>query len=196
MNPDVRLLLADGERAWRSNDPGAAREAFLEAGRSAVSYQLWRSALRCYRRALELDLTDRAPIALILKLPARVVAPADWIDYGHAIDRRAWPAFGCRSAQIITGDLGARVECPPAGAVIELMMTADDLVEVRPEPRFAGMPLAMALVILRRAMWLSPRDAAAEPAALRVAFDGRSHVRLDELGDWEPLEGASPARGR
>jgi len=186
MNADVRLLLGDGERAWRSANPGAAREAFLEAGQCAVSYQLWRSALRCYRRALELDLTDREPITRILRLPARVVAAADWTEYGLALDRHGWQAFSCRSAQIITGDLGARVECSPAGVVIELMMTADDLVEARAEVRFAGMPLAMALIILRRAMWLSPRDAVAEPAWLRVVFDGRPQVRLDEMGDWEP----------
>jgi hypothetical protein len=49
------------------------------------------------------------------------------------------------------------------------------------------MPLAMALIILRRAMWLAPREHASDPMALRVAFDGRPQVRLDELGDWEPV---------
>jgi len=70
---------------------------------------------------------------------------------------------------------------------MELMMTADDLIETRPDGRFTGMPLAMALIIVRRAMWIAPRDAATEPSSLRVAFDGRPQVRLDELGDWEPI---------
>jgi hypothetical protein len=192
MNADVRLHLADAERAWRSDDPAAARTAFLEAGQSAASYQLWRSALRCYRRALEIELVDGEPIARILQIPPRIVSPSEWTEYAHALDRRAWPSFGCRAAQIVTGDLGARVECAPAGFVIELMMTADDLIEARPEARFTGMPLAMALIILRRAMWLAPRDALAEPASLRVAFDGRPQVRLDELGDWEPVDAGSP----
>ena len=187
MNADVRLLLADGERAFKDDDQAAARAAFLEAGQSAASYQLWRSALRCYRRALELDVCDKAPIARILQMPARVIPPVDWVEYMRALDRFGWRGFGCRNAQIVTGDLGALVECPGVGVVMELMMTADDLVETRPDGRFKGMPLAMAMVILRRAMWMAPRDAANEPSSLRVAFDGRPQVRLDELGDWEPL---------
>jgi hypothetical protein len=82
------------------------------------------------------------------------------------------------------------VECGAIGVVMELMMTGDDLVETRPEAWFAGMPLAMALIILRRALWMAPRDFAAEPSSLRVAFDGRQQGRLDELGDWEPIAGA------
>jgi hypothetical protein len=190
VNADVRLLLADGERALRADDPVAARAAFLEAGHSASSYQLWRSALRCYRRALELDLVDREAIDRIARMSPRVIALADWTEYGRALAQHAWPSFGCRSSQIVTGDLGAHVECGATGVVLELMMTEDDLVETRPDARFTGMPMAMAMIILRRALWMAPRDFAAEPSSLRVAFDGRPQVRLDELGDWEPVASA------
>ena len=68
-------------------------------------------------------------------------------------------------------------------------MTDDDLIETRPDPRFAGMPLAMAMIILRRAMWMAPRDQASDPMSLRVAFSGRPQVRLGE-----PATGSSSAR--
>lgn len=191
MNADVRLLLADAERALRADEMSTAREAFLEAGQCAASYQLWRSAVRCYRRALEMDLTDREPVTRILQMPARVVLPHDWTEYLRALDRRTWPSFGCRAAQIVTGNLGAQVECPGVGVVMELIMTDDDLVETWPEARFVGMPISMALIIVRRAMWLSPREATADPVSLRVAFDGRPQVRLDELGDWEAVASGS-----
>ncbi|HEX2692007.1 MAG TPA: hypothetical protein VHN14_35605 [Kofleriaceae bacterium] len=192
MNADVRLLLADGERAVRGDDLATARGAFLEAGQCAAGYQLWRSAVRCYRRALEIDLVDREPIARIARMPPRVVATSDWAEYARALTQHAWPSFGCRAAQIVSGDSGAHVECPGTGVVMELMMTEADLVDTRPAARFAGMPLAMALIILRRALWLAPRELAADPMSVRVAFNGRPQVRLDELGDWEPSAGAPP----
>lgn len=194
MNADVRVLLADAERALRAEQVTAARAAFLEAGQSAASYQLWRSALRCYRRVLELDLTDREAVGRIAQLPPRVSALADWHDYVRALDTRAWPSFSCRAAQIVTGNVGAQVECPGTGVVMELMMTEDDLVETRPEARFAGMPLAMAMIVLRRALWFAPRELATDPASIRVAFDGRPQVWLDELGDWEPVTTAAQPR--
>lgn len=195
MNADVRVLLADAERALRADELAVARAAFLEAGQCAASYQLWRSALRCYRRSLELDLADREAVGRIVQLPPRVIALADWHDYARALDpglgTRGWPSLGCRTAQIVTGNLGAQVECPGTGVVMELMMTEDDLVETRPEARFAGMPLAMAMIVLRRALWFAPRELATDPASIRVAFDGRPQVRLDELGDWEPVARAA-----
>lgn len=201
MNIDVRVLLAAGERALRSDDRAGAREAFLEAGQAASSYQLWRTALRCYRLAFELDVVDREPITRILQLPARSVFArpadtamyADWQVYAGVLERHTWPSFGCRSAQIVTGGQRSRVECPGIGEVMGLVMPADDLIETRPDPRLAGMPLAMAMVILRRAMWIAPRDHASSPQRLRVAFDGLPPVWLDELGDWE-LAGGAPAR--
>ena len=56
------------------------------------------------------------------------------------------------------------------------------------------MPLAMAMVILRRAMWTAPRDHATSLQRLRVAFGDVPQVWLDELGDWEPVSGLTPAR--
>ena len=186
MNVDLRRLVADAEGAVRDGDAVGAQAAYLEASACAARYQLWRSALRYARNALEVELTARAPIARILALPRRVSPPADWEAYAQALDRRRWPAFGCRGAHAIIADDGARAACPGVGLVLELMMPADDLVELRPVPAFAGMPRAMALLIARRALWHAPRDDAATPSALRVVYDGGPAVRLDERGDWAP----------
>jgi len=82
------------------------------------------------------------------------------------------------------------------GVVMELIMSGDDLIETRPDPRLAGMPFAMAMMILRRAMWIAPRDQATHPQGLRVAFGHLPQVWLDEAGDWGPVPvlGRPPAR--
>jgi hypothetical protein len=95
-----------------------------------------------------------------------------------------WPHFGCRSARVLTHDSGSIVECANVGPVLELAMPHADVVEVRPDGRFAKMPIAMALLVLRRALWPTPREMTSKPARVRVLFGGREPVRLDERGDW------------
>lgn len=192
MNADARVLFNDGERAVRSGDLATARLHFLDAARAALDVQLWRAAIRCFRHALELDLFDRDTVAQIAALPPRVVAGRGWDEYRRALDGHpGWPAFGCRSAQIVIGDLGAVVECPPVGPVLELIMSERDLVEIRPDARFAGLPSALALIVARRALWPVPRERSGELMDVRVIFDGRQQVRLDEHGEWEPIVGRS-----
>lgn len=189
MNPDVRIQLVDGERAVRRGDLEAARACFIEAGDTSFALQLWRSAVRCYRHALELDLVSREVVERILRVPARVISGRGWDEYRAAIDTHAWPHFHCRGAQVVIGDLGAVVECHGVGPVLELIMTDADLVESRPAARFAGMPIAMAMLVLRRALWTHPRerDGDGEAMSVRVAYEGRQQVRLDEVGDWDPV---------
>jgi hypothetical protein len=187
---DVRVLLAAGERALRSDNRADARAAFLAAGQVASRHQLWRRAQRCYRLALELDLVDREPIERILRLPSRTISHAEWNVYACALDCHAWPSFGCRPARIVTGSQRSQVECPGIGAVMELTMPDDDRIEAHPDPRLAGMPFAMAMMILRRAMWIAPRDPTMHPQRLRVAFDELPQVWLCELGEWKPVDQA------
>jgi hypothetical protein len=192
MNIDTRILFLDGERAARGGDLATARGCFLEAGQAAADVQLWRSALRCYRHALEIDLLDRGVIDRVLTIPLRVISGRGWDRYRAALDvHPGWSSFGCRGARIVSGDLGAVIECPGTGPVLELIMSERDLVETRPDARFSGMPVAMAMVILRRALWPASRERSTEPMTVRVTFDGRDRVRLDEHGEWDPIIGES-----
>jgi hypothetical protein len=90
----------------------------------------------------------------------------------------------------VTGDAETVVRCPDVGGVLLIAMPERDLVEARPAPRFAGMPVAMALVILHRALWPDARALWLEqrhrPAMqVGVRFEGKE-LWLDELGDWRP----------
>jgi hypothetical protein len=190
VNVDVRVLFTDGERAARAGHHDTARACFLEAGQCAVDVQLWRSAIRCYRHALELDLLDREVVERVVRMPPRVISGRGWDEYRNAIDQRPdWQHFGCRSARVVSGDLGAVVECPGVGPVLELIMSEADLVETRADARYQHMPIAMAMVVLRRALWNHPRERATDPMSVRVTFAGQQRVRLDEHGDWDPIVG-------
>lgn len=175
MNVEVREQLGAAEKALRAGELMRAREAFVAAGDLAGGFQLWRTCVRCYRHALELDLIDRVAIARLIGLVGRGGNVVAWSEYAKALDRHDWPHFGCRAAQIIIGDEGAIVECAGVGPVLELQMPEPDLVAAHPDGRFTGMPLAMALIILRRALG---------PGVVRVAFAGRAPVVLDDNGDW------------
>ena len=189
MNVDVRMLFGDGERAARNGEVATARACFMEAAQSAVEVQLWKAAMRCYRHALELDLMDREIIERLLRMPARVTSGRGWDEYRKALDQHAaWPHFGCRTARIVIGD-HAVIECPQVGPVLELLMTDHDHVEARPDPRFAGMPIGLAMIVVRRALWTNPRDRANDLMTVQVTFDGQQRVRLDEHGDLDPIVG-------
>lgn len=184
MNVEVRDQLGSAERAIRSGDPTAARDAFLAAGDVAKKFQLWKSATRCYRHALELDLLDRVAVARLLGLLGRGGHVIEWVEYAKAIDRNDWPSFGCRQAQLVIGDVGAFVDCPGIGPVLDIAMPESELVEALPDGRFVGMPVAMAMIILRRALWPLRLEQTIPPRNVRVAFAGRVPVVLDELGEW------------
>src|SRR6185436_18886918 len=170
MSFDVRVLFLDGERAARRGEIAAARGCFLDAAQAAAEVQLWRSALRCYRHVLELDLLDRGVVDRALQLPPRVLANRGWDRYRAALDAHAgWRPFSCRAAQIVSGDLGAVIECPGVGPVLELIMSAHDLCSsaAAAAPCSAGSPHrpgstpgSSSSIATRRIRWPSRRSPA------------------------------------
>ncbi len=183
MNAEIRELLGSADRAARDGDLSTAVAGFGTAGDAAATKGLRRAAIRCYRHGLELCVTDSV---LVAKISALAPRSGEWAEYRRALEaHREWPAFASRSAQIVLGDHGGSVTCTQVGPVLEVMMASDDLVDARPSERFVGMPLAMAMVILRPALWPHPREHG-EPRSIGVAYAGQ-RGELDELGDWAAL---------
>ncbi len=177
------MLVADAEAALARGERATASGAFVEAGVCAATYGLPRAALRCYRSALELDLVYAPAIAAAIRVAhhAGPDAVTDWTDYQHAIGR--FTSFGCRGAELAIGDRGSYISCPAVGPVLAVAMPEPDLIEVTPVPRLEGLPLAMAMIIARRGLFISPREQAEAPRSVRVAY-ARWHVSLVELGEW------------
>lgn len=184
-NAEVHLHVSDAERARRAGDPGGAYDGFVEAGHCAERYGLWKTALRCYRNAVELDLHAPRAVGELARVAPRAGAGGEWADYAAAVAAvPPWPRVICRDVQLLIGTSGAIAHCARVGTVLELVMTADDHVDVRPEARFANIPVAMALIILRRALWPAPRETATQSYDVRVTYRGRHAFRLLEHGDW------------
>jgi len=182
------MHVCDAERAFRAGDPAGAYQLYEEAGACAERYGLWRTALRCYRNAVEVDLFAPAAVRRLAAIASRAGAGLEWAEYATALARTStWPRVTCRGMQILIGTNGAVAACSRIGSVLELLMTDADLVEVMPDTRFADIPVAMALLLLRRAMWPVSRDDAASPFSVRVTYRGRARYRLFENADWAAL---------
>jgi len=187
-NSDVQLHVSDAERARRAGDPRAAYDGFVEAGQCAEQYGLWKTALRCYRNAVELDLFAPTAVEHLVRISARAGAGSEWVEYATALATSpTWPHVACRQVQLLIGSAGAVVGAARVGTVLEVVMAEDDLLVVQPEARFAEMPVAMALIILRRAMWPAPRETTEASYDIRVTYRGRYRYRLTEHGDWTRL---------
>nr|HEX4317788.1 hypothetical protein [Kofleriaceae bacterium] len=189
-NSDVQLHLSDAERARRAGDPRAAYGGFVDAGRCAEQYGLWKTALRCYRNAVELDFIDPTAVEHLARIATRAGAGSEWADYLAVVTAPAapsWPTIVCRDVQLLVGSAGAVASCTRAGTVLAVSMTDDDHVDITPDARFADIPVAMALLVVRRALWPSPRDNAATSFEVRVTYRARHRFKLLEHGDWTRL---------
>lgn len=186
-NSDVQLHLSDAERARRAGDPRGAYDGFVEAGHCAEQYGLWKTALRCYRNAVELDFVDKTAVEHLARIATRAAAGPEWADYLAVLAAPAapaWPTIVCRDVQLLVGSAGAVASCTRAGTVLGVSMTDDDHVDVEPDPRFADIPVAMALLVLRRALWPAPRENVTASFEVRVTYRARHRFKLREHGDW------------
>ena len=186
MNGDVRTLLAEGERAERAGQLDAAYARYVTAGDIAAGGGSWRNAMRCFQRAIELDPFEREAVSRLAAIASQVHNRTEWSEYLTALDRKLVPRFAFRSVQLLIGNQGSFVTAPDAGPVLDVLLTGDDLLEAAPTAGFSDMPLAMALLVLRRALWTSPSHRARTPMSVRIAYNGRPHMKLHETGEWEP----------
>jgi hypothetical protein len=187
VNVEISEITVDAQRALAAGDYEEARVRFIEAGECAARFQLWRSAFRAFRTALEVDLADPVPVTRLKALRGSLTMLGDWTDYARVLESKpTWPSVRAFGARILSADSGTIVECRGVGPVIELAMSETDLIEATPDGRFHQMPRAMALLLIRRALWPSPRDR--DGMRVRVAWGTAPTVWLDESGDWQTVD--------
>jgi hypothetical protein len=93
-------LAREAERAWQAGDPVRCQRSFLRAGDVALQRQLWRSASRYLRNAIELDMVDRSVVRRLAAMGPRDPNSLDWSAYARALEQQLdWPSFSCRSAR-------------------------------------------------------------------------------------------------
>jgi hypothetical protein len=183
--PDARSILADAERAARAGELDDARRLYLDAGDRAAIAGNWTLATRCFRYTVELDFFDIVAVQRLATMTPRATARAEWAAYMAALRGGTLAKFAATSVQLVVSNSGAEVVASPVGVVLEVLLSGDDLVEAHPAPAFDMMPLAMALLVVRRALWPVKRSRPATAMTVRVAYRGRQPVKLDELGDWD-----------
>lgn len=183
VHAEVTRLVYDAEQIARDGDHDSSITAYMRAGKCAARHRHWQSALWCYKAALELNLLGRDVVANILGLGDRIRTSADWFEYARSLDSNDWPRFGAAGAKIVTHDSGSLVECPGIGVVLELIITDPGTLEAFPDGRFRAMPLAMALLVIRRALW--PQAASDPSSKLRAEIEYRGRrVLLRAAGEW------------
>jgi hypothetical protein len=187
VNADDRTMTAAGERAERAGNFESAYDYFVTAGDIAAASGSWRAAMRCFQRAVEIDLFRPVAVTRLAAIAGQVHRRTEWAEYATALDRQIVPRFALRGIQLVVGNAGAFVTAAEVGTLLDVLLTGDDLLEVMTSQQFAGMPLAMALLVLRRALWPVSKDRSAATMSMRVVFEGRPPpYKLMESGDWEP----------
>lgn len=185
MHEDVRTLMAAGERAERAGELMDAYARYVSAGDVAAGNASWRAAIRCFQRAVELAPFEVEAIRRIAAIAHHVHNRTEWSEYATALERKLVPMFPFHHVQLVLGNDGSFVTAPSTGTVLEVMLTGADLLEAHASGPFADLPLALALLVLRRALWATPSSRPRALMSIRVAFNGRPHMLLHENGDWE-----------
>jgi len=179
----LHRLCVEAEKAAHRGDLHSAVRNYIAAGDAARSRERWQLAARCYRSALEVDLGSRVAVSRLVHIGGHTNDRKFWVEYSRMLKHDgSWSQLTCRRAQILVHNLGSVIECAEVGPVIELVIASDGSFECLPDARFKAMPLAMTLIILRRALWPTGRSS---PLAPRVRVGYRGHtVWLNARGEW------------